>query len=354
MKEIRNSSIEIIKAVAQIMTEQKDEETRADSDLRDHLHQMEARVRKLRDARNNHNEQAKRFAEQRNAIQGQYKDHREKLDLSLAEVKAVQAEMDVHKKRRDAIQAQIRDLIGQAKAQRGNRDDKKSASFEFNKLSSEVDNMEKIFETRGGMSSKKEKETMEKIKNMRRRMKELEPEVEKLQLIKVDLSNRDEAIATLKAEADDAHKQFVDGLERVKSMRKELDELFAHRDFLKGEGDRFHKEFVAGKQKADEVHTKITELMKEVNEARDKLKIAREERESWITDHNASVSNEMKTGAEDEKVANSMVDHLLNSGSLTFGGTMSGDRAGLGSRRGRSDKKKGMRRVNINASRSRK
>ena len=86
---------------------------------------------------------------------------------------------------------------------------------------------------------------------------------------------------------------------------------------------------------------------------RDKLKIARE-RESWITDHNASVSNEMKTGAEDEKVANSMVDHLLNSGSLTFGGTMSGDRAGLGSRRGRSDKKKGMRRVNINASRSRK
>ena len=62
------------------------------------------------------------------------------------------------------------------------------------------------------------------------------------------------------------------------SMRKELDELFAHRDFLKGEGDRFHKEFVAGKQKADEVHTKITELMKEVNEARDKLKIAREER----------------------------------------------------------------------------
>ena len=51
--------------------------------------------------------------------------------------------------------------------------------------------------------------------------------------------------------------------------------------------------------------------MKEVNEARDKLKIAREERESWITDHNAAVSKEMKTGAEDEKVADSMVDHLI-------------------------------------------
>ena len=336
------------------MTEPDSQETRPDTDLRDHLHQMEAKVRKLRDARNNHNEQGKRFSEQRNAIQAQYKEHREKLDLSVAEVKAVRAEMNLHKKRRDAIQAQIRDLIGQAKAQRGDRNDKKSASFEFNKLASEVDNMEKTYETRGGMSSKKEKETMEKIKNMRRRMKELEPEVEKLQLIKVDLSNRDEAITQLKAEADAAHKDFVTCLEQIKGMSKELDELFAHRDFLKGEGDRFHKEFLACREKADEVHSKITEMMKEVNEARDKLKIAREERESWITDHNASVTKEMKTGAEDENVANSMVDHLLSAGSLTFGGTMSGDRAGVGVKKGRSSKKKGMRRIDMTASRGRK
>ena len=354
MIQISNRSIEIQYAVAETMTEPESQEPRPDTDLRDHLHQMEAKVRKLRDGRNNHNEQAKRFAEQRNAIQAQYKEHREKLDMSVAEVKAIRAEQNLHKKRRDAIQAQIRDLIGQSKAQRGDKDNKKSASFEFNKLASEVDNMEKTYETRGGMSSKKEKETMDKIKNMRRRMKELEPEVEKLQLIKVDLSNRDEAIAQLKAEADAAHKEFVECLERAKGMSKELDELFAHRDFLKGEGDRFHKEFLACREKADEVHAKITEMMKEVNEARDKLKIAREERESWITDHNASVSKEMKTGAEDGKVADSMVDHLLSAGSLTFGGTMSGDRAGVSGKKGRSNKKKAMRRVDMTASRGRK
>ncbi len=336
------------------MTEQANEETSPDVDLKDHLHQMEAKVRKLRDGRNNHNEQAKRFAEQRNAIQSQYKEHREKVDLAVAEVKAIRAEQNIHKERRNAIQAQIRDLIGQAKAQRGSKDEKKSATFEFNKLSSEVDNMEKIFETRGGMSSKKEKETMEKLKVMRRRMRELEPEVTQLQLIKVDLSNRDEAIATLKAEADISHKSFVECLDRAKGMSKELDELFSHRDFLKGEGDRFHKEFVACKERADEVHAKITELMKEVNEARDKLKMAREERESWISDHNALVSKEMKTGAEDSKVADSMVDQLLNAGNLSFGGTMSGDRAGIGVKKGRSNKKKSMRRVDMTASRGRK
>ena len=41
------------------MTEPDSQETRPDTDLRDHLHQMEAKVRKLRDARNNHNEQGK-------------------------------------------------------------------------------------------------------------------------------------------------------------------------------------------------------------------------------------------------------------------------------------------------------
>ena len=73
------------------MPEQGSETPRPDEDLRDHLHQMETRVRKLRESRNNHNEQANRFADQRNAIQGQYKEHKEKLDLSLAEIKAIRA-----------------------------------------------------------------------------------------------------------------------------------------------------------------------------------------------------------------------------------------------------------------------
>ncbi len=336
------------------MSDTEEQDTQNNTELRDHLHQMEAKVRKLRESRNNHNDQANRFADQRNAIQGQYKEHKEKLDLAIAEVRAVRAEQNVHKERRDAVQAQIRDLIGVSKSRRGEQNNKNSASIEFNKLSSEVTSLERIFETKGGMSPKKEKETMEKIKQMRRKMAELEPLVAELQLIKVDISNRDEAINTLKAEADDAHKQFVACLEKAKEMSKELDELFEHRNFLKGEGDRFHKEFVACKEKANEVHERIVELMKEVNEAKDKLKIAREERESWIVDHNESVTKLMKTGADDPKVADSMVDQLLKEGNLTFGGTMSGDRQGLGSKRGKSSKKKSMKRFDMTASRGRK
>ena len=86
--------------------------------------------------------------------------------------------------------------------------------------------------------------------------------------------------------------------------------------------------------------------MKEVNEARDKLKIAREERESWITDHNAAVSNEMKT-AQRMKKLQIQWSSTYSLWITSFGGTMSGDRAGISNKKGRSSKKKNMRSIDM-------
>ena len=176
------------------MTEQKDEETRADSDLRDHLHQMEARLE-------NYVMQEIITMSKQSDLQSKETQSKvstkstEKIRSIVSRSKGCAREMDVHKKRRDAIQAQIRDLIGQAKAQRGNRDDKKSAWNSTNYPAKSI--TWRKFETRGGMSSKKEKKPWRKSRTCER-MKELEPEVEKLQLIKVDLSNRDAAAEAIR------------------------------------------------------------------------------------------------------------------------------------------------------------
>ena len=337
------------------MTEPSNPEEKPGEDLRTRLHAMESKVRKLRDMRNMHNDEAKRLADKRNTIQSQYKEHREKLDVELASVRALRAEIKALKEKRNAIQSQIRDLIGASKKQREGTNDGKSASHEYHKLISEVSSLENVFETRGGMSPKKEKETMESIKRMRRRIQELEPEVRKLELLKVDLSDRDGAIKTLKLEADAAHQSMLDVVKTANEASEELDELFSHRDFLKSEGDRFHNEYVAAKEKANEIHAKIVEMMDQVNEVRDKLKLAREERESWMTDHNDSVTKEMKTGADSDEVADALVNTLLKSGNLTFGGTMSSDRSGRAtSKRKTSGKKSQMRKVDMSAARSRK
>jgi uncharacterized coiled-coil DUF342 family protein len=323
-----------------------------DSELREELQGMEARIRKMRNTRNSFSEQARTSADKRNAVQGQYKEHREKVDLVLTEVKAIRAEIKMFKEKRNAIQQQLRDLIGQAKGRRSEKGEKKSATAEYAQLKQEVASLERTFET-SSVGQKKEKEMIKKIKEMKIRIRELAPEVTEFEMINVDLSDLDTAIKTLRSEADGAHQSMLEAVGRADGMSKEVDEAFAHRDFLKAEGDRFHNEFLELREKSDQMHNKITELMVDVNKVRDKLNLARDERKSWMTDHNASVLAEMKTGAESEEVADGLVSQLLNSGGITFGGIGQGDDASSGKRKAKSGKKKSMKKVGLKASRRR-
>ena len=209
-----------------------------DSELKDELQAMEARVRKMRDARNGYSDQARTAADKRNAIQGQYKEHREKVDLVLAEVKAIRAEVKMHKEKRNAIQAQLRDIIGQAKGQRKEKGDKKSATAEYAQLKRDVAGLEKTFET-SSVGQKKEKEMIKTIKEMSRRIEELAPDVVQFEMIAVDLSDMDTAIKTLKSEADASHQAMLEAVGRADAMSKEVDEAFAHRGLPQSRGRPF-------------------------------------------------------------------------------------------------------------------
>jgi uncharacterized coiled-coil DUF342 family protein len=320
-------------------------EEKPDAELREKLHAMESRVRKMKETRNNFNAQAKVSAEKRNSVQSQYKEHREKIELFVAEVRAMRAEIKSFKEKRNAIQSQMRDLISQIKGKRKDRTEKRSATAEYADLKQQVDALEKRFETTS-VGVNKEKEMVKKIKEFSKRIEELEPEVTKFKMVEVDMSDIDSAIKTLKAEADAAHNSMIEAVERLNAKTPEVDEAFAHRDFLKSEGDRFHTEFVELKEKANEVHAKIEELMVDVNKAKDELKSVREERKSWLTDHNASVKKEMKTGAQSEEVAELLTNSLLSNGSITFGGLSNEDFVSK-SKSKKSDKKKNMRRVDV-------
>ncbi|NCG00342.1 MAG: hypothetical protein GWP25_00950 [Euryarchaeota archaeon] len=323
-----------------------------DSELREELQGMEARVRKMRSTRNSFSDQARTVADKRNAIQGQYKEHREKIDLVLTEMKAIRAEIKMFKEKRNALQQQLREIINQAKGRRDEKGEKKSATAEYAKLRHEVQSLENTFET-SSVGQKKEKEMIKRIKEMKIRIEELAPEVTHFEMIKVDLSDLDSAIKTLRSEADAAHQDMLGAVARADVLSPDVDEAFAHRDFLKAEGDRLHTEFLELRQKSDEMHNKITELMVDVNKVRDKLNMARDERKSWMTDHNASVKAEMKTGAESAEVADDLVSTLMNSGGVKFGGIGDGDTASSGKRKAKSGKKKSMRKIDMNATRRR-
>ena len=85
----------------------KDEEKGPDDDLKTRLHAMEARLRRMRDQRASHNEDARRAANSRNSVQEQSKDIRSNIEEKLSQQKEVRARAKSHQAKRDALQAEL-------------------------------------------------------------------------------------------------------------------------------------------------------------------------------------------------------------------------------------------------------
>jgi len=326
---LKENSIETVNPFASAMSE-GDSSPNEDSvddgvDLRDKLQAMEKRLSKLREIRGQHNDKANRSADQRNAVQKQYKEQRKKLDLKLEEIKAIRAIVKQHKDRRNSIQSQMKELFGRQRSSRDSEKKGRSVGAEYNKLSAEVSGIEERLETSGTITLETEKKLVKMVKDMHKRLAELEPELKAQELIKVDLDDIEGTIARMKQEADDAHQLMLEKVSEADEASKGMDEMFSHRDFLKAEGDRFHDAFVADKEKANEIHEKALELMKQVTEVKGLMKAERKERRSWIDDHNASVVAEMQTGADSDEVADELVKSLLEDGNLSIGGTLDSD-----------------------------
>ena len=88
-----------------------DDEQSPDDDLKSRLHAMEARLRRMRDQRTSHNEDARRAADSRNSVQEQSKEIRASIEEKLNEQKEVRARAKSHQVQRDAIQIRIREII---------------------------------------------------------------------------------------------------------------------------------------------------------------------------------------------------------------------------------------------------
>ena len=92
------------------------------------------------------------------------------------------------------------------------------------------------------------------------------------------------------------------------------------REISRAEGDRLHNAFIEARKAADEVHSEMKVLLDQVNEIRDSIKAAREEREK-TSHHNQSVRDATRSPSESEELAGSLEAMFLESGSLTLGGT---------------------------------
>ena len=301
-----------------------DVEARPDDDLRTRLHAMETRLRRMREQRNDHNENARRAADSRDSVQEQSRELRERIKERLDEQKEVRARAKLHQAKRDEIQNQMRELITQ---RRGKRSDEgtKSVVIQLSETIGEIDRIENRIMTDGSLSLDKENAMLKKLKSLIAKRDELMPAAEEFQVIEIDLGDMEGSIQLLRAEADSEHKAMLDANKEADTIWEEVKPMLEERDFLMAEGDRLHNAFVSSREAADGIHSQIKVLLDQVNEIRDELKAQREERERLIREHNQSVRDALKTPDEDEELASSLADELLEKGSITLGGTRTVD-----------------------------
>ncbi len=326
-------------ASRQVMADAQSTDSNDDASLHDQLKSMEAKLSRLRDTRQQHNDAGKRNADKRNSVQKEYNKLRDSIKERLSENKKIRAKAQAHQARRDAIQEQIRELIGQARDSRSSKG-KKSPIVELSELTAQIEKLETMLETTP-MKIEKENKVVKLVKQHMNRKKELEPLVEEEMKIKIDLTNIEGSIKELKAEADSEHKAMVEAHNEGDEMWETIKPLFEERDFKKAEGDRLHAAFLECRKEADAVHQSVLEMLAQVNEIRDKLKQERLEAQSWIDDHNESVRSALTTPDKDENLANSLTEALLAGSNVSIGGTERGTNRNV---RGKKDGKSTQRR----------
>ncbi len=285
---------------------------------------METRLRRMREQRNDHNENARRAADSRDSVQEQSRELRERIKERLDEQKEVRARAKLHQAKRDEIQNQMRELITQ---RRGKRSDEgtKSVVIQLSETIGEIDRIESRIMTDGSLTLDKENAMLKKLKSLIAKRDELMPAAEEFQVIEIDLGDMEGSIQLLRAEADSEHKAMLDANKEADTIWEDVKPMLEERDFLRAEGDRLHNAFVSSREAADGIHSQIKVLLDQVNEIRDELKAQREERERLIREHNQSVRDALKTPDEDEELASSLADELLEKGSITLGGTRTVD-----------------------------
>ena len=165
-----------------------------------------------------------------------------------------------------------------------------------------------------------ENKLLKELKKLIGKRNELLPAIKEHEALTIDLGDMDESISRLKAEADSEHQAMIDCHKQADEIWEEIKPLFEER-FPKGRGDRLHNAFIEARKAADEVHSEMKVLLDQVNEIRDSIKAAREEREKTIKDHNQSVRDAIRSPSESEELAGSLEAMFLESGSLTLGGT---------------------------------
>jgi len=225
------------------------------------LEELNRQLTSLRKQRDEHNNEARKWAEKRNAIH--------------EEIKRLRNEARTLKEKRDTINQQVKELKNlREKARAEHKEERaqilkakekleglaaKKASRSFASVEKEIEDLEWKIQT-SSLSVKEEEtlvnrvKTLEAQRSIHKQINELKNNLIELQTEERALETRaklsHEKLAELAEQSQKFHQQMLEQLEKARSLKTEADEA--------------HQKCLENRQRAQEIHQKFVELLKQI------------------------------------------------------------------------------------------
>jgi len=335
------------------MSKERSEEQREIKEVQIELTNAEKKLRKLFERRNEWNAKGGVLKKERNSLNEKRRkvisNVRELRDTRHREIEELKRKCDEivapYRRERDRLNTMVQLQKEKRRGKRsadderygGNKERKKDPVTEMNMLTMERQIILDEYEITA-MSRKAEKDTMEKVKRLDQRIKELKREIpdhqrEEVQRIEqymtresIDHSAVRENVVQLSQKAQHFHelfskerKRFNEQMNNVyEKYQKLIDELEGEIGSLMIGADRKHKEFLETREKADHYHKRAVEYRRGVILVTKERDGIMDEISRTMEEHNRSVEDSLMDEKKKEEAEDSALELLKKGKKITF------------------------------------
>ncbi len=282
-------------------------------DLIKELSDSEKKLKSLYDKRDYFNEEAKVHREMRDdlhkkrrVILDEISGYREKKDEIAQKLKAA-------KNRRNAYNEKARLLRGDNKPR--SEGDPEPIENAYT-LEIELKKLEKQYEIHPTKNIQKERELVNRIDDIRRKLLEARSKKDDDEVARVEVETVEEEITEYRSLADQEHLKVQRFYEEMMAIDDKLKEYYPTINHLRSESDKKHEEYLKIRKHADSYHQRATELRERVLQMRGERDRLRNEARELINDQNRSVKVALDDEGALDDAAGRAVEMLLKRGRI--------------------------------------
>lgn len=265
--------------------------------------------------RNELNDMAKVVREERDMINESRKKLKEEMDKVKKERDELVSKMRHHKEIRNKLQEQAKQLIEAKRKKKG--EVFRNLPLRVEELKADFQMLEYRQET-VPMSSAKENELIEKMREKRAEYERTKKLMDKQKTVEIDITDKDKAIDELFKKADEEHKMVQKYYEENQKKHEKFVKLVNELSVTIGEANKKHAQFVEIKGEANAVHDKAFEMKSKIIAIKSERRKRRDDARKAIQDQNIMARRAVMDKKTLEKIADDAVDELKKGKKITL------------------------------------